>query len=146
MRLAARRPLLAALITTGACFAYRPTALAPEPGSHVRIVFATATAVTTYGGDRESDHWVHPGVLEADGVVQAAASDTLALRLGHLRTAGGSVPNISGQVALLPTAQIAQIEQRRFQAGTTMLTGVGLFALAATTYVMLLIVAITQGF
>lgn len=141
-----RRALLAALITTGACFAYRPVALAPEPGSRVRIVFTSAIAVTTYAGGREQAYQVYPGVLEASGAIQAAASDTVALRLGELRTAAGPVPNITDLVAMLPTARIARIEQRRFQAGTTILAGVGVFTLAAATYVIILIVAITHGF
>jgi hypothetical protein len=85
-------------------------------------------------------------VLEASGAIQAAASDTVALRLGELRTAAGPVPNVTDLVVMLPTARIARIEQRRFQAGTTILAGVGVFTLAAATYVIILIVAITHGF
>ena len=102
-------------------------------------------AVTTHQGQDNASR-TYPGVLEASGTIQAAAGDTVALLLGELHTAGGSLPNVSDQIALLPAAQIARIEQRRFQAGTTILAGVGAFALAATTYVLLLIVAITNGF
>jgi hypothetical protein len=146
MHVAPQRALLAVVITTGACFAYRRAALVPEPGSHVRVVLTTAIAVTTHVPGPKNAHRVYPGVLEASGAIEAAAGDTVALRLGELRTAGGPVPDVSGQVAMLPTAHIARIEQRRFQAGTTILAGVGLFALAATTYVILLIVAITHAF
>jgi len=102
-------------------------------------------AVTTHEG-QDNAYRTYPGVLEASGTIQAAAGDTVALRLGELHTAGGSVSNVSDQIALLPAAQIARIEQRRFQAGTTILAGVGAFALAATTYVFLLIIAITNAF
>jgi hypothetical protein len=85
-------------------------------------------------------------VWEASGAIQAAAGDTIALRLGELRTAAGPIPDLSDQIAMLPTNQIARIEQRRFQAGTTILTGVGALALAATAYVILLIVAMMRGF
>ena len=145
MHVAPRRALLVAVITTAACFAYRPTALAPEPGSRVRVVFTTAIAVTTYTGAQENAQRVYPGVLEASGAIQAAAGDTVALRLGELRTAAGPVPNVSEQIALLPTGQIARIEQRRFRAGNTILLGVGVSILAFTTYVVLLIVAITRA-
>jgi hypothetical protein len=138
--------LLAAVIASGACFAYRRTALAPEPGSHVRIVFTTAVAVLTRAGGREKADRVYPDVLEASGAIQAAAGDTISLRLGELRTATGPIPNLSDRIALLPTAQIARIEQRRFQAGTTILAGVGAFALAATAYLIVLIAAMMRGF
>ena len=140
------RMFLTAVIATGACFAYRRTALAPEPGSRVRIVFTTAVGVMTRAGGREETDRVYPDVLEASGAIQAAAGDTIALRLGELRTAVGPIPNLSDQIAMLPTAQIARIEQRRFQAGTTILAGVGAFALAATAYVIVLIVAMMRGF
>jgi hypothetical protein len=141
-----RKALLAAAITTQACYAYRPAELTPEPGSRVRVVFTTAIAVTTYAGGRDTAQQVYPGVLEASGAIQAAASDTIALRLGELRTAAGPVPNVSDQVAMLPTAQVAHIEQRRFQAGATVLVGVGVLAVAATTYIVVIIAAITRAF
>lgn len=141
-----RAALLGAWLTTSACYAYRPVALAPTPGSRVRIVFTSSIAVTTVQPGLDSTRRTHPGVLEANGTIQAAASDTIALRLGELRTAAGSLPNVSGQVALLPTAPIARIEARRFQAGTTILAGVGVSALALATYLILLIVALTKGF
>ena len=142
----APRMLLAVVIATGACFAYRRTALTPEPGSRVRIVFTTAMAVTTLAGGREKTDRVYPDVLEASGAIQAAAGDTIALRLGELRTAAGPIPNLADQIAMLPTARVARIERRRFQAGTTLLAGVGAFALAATAYVIVIIVAMMRGF
>jgi hypothetical protein len=142
---APRKALLAAVATTAACFAYRPAAPTPQPGARVRVVFATAIAVTTHAGGQEGAHRMYPGVLEASGTIQAAASDTLALRLGELRTAAGPIPNVSDQVAMLPTAQIARMEQRRFQAGSTILMGVGVVVVAATASILVLIVALTRA-
>lgn len=146
MRVTVRAALLGVSLTTSACYAYKPVALAPTPGSRVRIMFTTSIVATTLQPGSDSTRRTHPGVLEASGTIQAAASDTVALRLGELRTATGALPNVSGQVALLPTAQIARIEERRFQAGTTALAGVGVSALALTTLVILLIVDITRAF
>lgn len=112
----------------------------------MRIVFTSALVVTTLGPGADSGRHTYSGVLEASGTIEAAASDTVAVRLGELRTAAGPVPNVSAQVALVPTAQIARIEERRFQAGTTLLGGVGLTALALGAYVVLLVVAITRSF
>jgi hypothetical protein len=137
--------LLAALITTEGCFAYRPAPLTPEPGSRVRVVFTTAMAVTTNAADGDNSQRVYPGVLEAGGTVQAVGGDTLALRLGELRTAAGPVPGVSGRIALLPTGQIARIEQRRLMAGSTILLAAGVSILALTTLVVLLIVAVTRS-
>jgi len=140
------RALLGACLTACACYAYRPVALAPVPGSRVRIVLASAMAVTTLHLGPDSTRRTYPGVLEAGGTIQAAASDTVALSLGELRTAAGSLPDMSGQVALLPVAQIARIEERRFQAGTTILAGVGVSTLALAVYVILITVSLTKGF
>lgn len=146
MPLTARIALFGASVATGACYAYRPVAQAPTAESRVRIVFASALTVTTLTIGGDDSLRTYPGVFEASGIIQAAAKDTIALRLGELRTAAGSVPNVSAQVAMLPTATIARIEQRRFQAGTTILVGVGISALALAAYVIVLIVAITKGF
>jgi len=146
MRITVPAALLGVCFTASACFAYRPVALAPAPGSHVRIVFTSSSVVATFQPGPDSTRRAHSGVLEASGTIEAAASDTVALHLGELRTAAGSVPAVSGQVALLPTDQIARIEERRFQAGTTALAGVGAAALSLTALVVLVIVAITKGF
>lgn len=146
MRVTVRAALLGAWVTTSACYAYHPVALAPTPGSRVRIVFTSSTVVATWQPGPDSTRHTYPGVLEASGTIQAAASDTVALRLGELRTAAGLVASVSDQVAMLPTAHIARIEERRFQAGTTALAGGAALALAATAFVVVIIVAITRGF
>lgn len=146
MRMTVQAALLGAWLTASACYAYRPVTLAPTPGAHVRIVFITSIVVATVQLGPDSTRHTHPGVLEASGIIQAAAGDTVALHLGELRTTAGSVPDVSGQVALLPTAAIARIDERRFQAGTTALTGLGAAALALTALVILLTVTITKGF
>jgi hypothetical protein len=138
--------LLGAWLAVGACYAYRPAALVPAPGARVRIVFATATIVTTVATAPGSTRHTYPGVLEASGTIQAAASDTVALRVDELRTATGSLRDAAGHVALLPTRQIARIEERRFQAGTTALAGVGVSTLALAAFIIVVTVALTQGF
>jgi hypothetical protein len=109
------------------------------------VVFTTAITVTTSAGGRENAHGAYSGVLEASGTIQAAASDTVALRLGELRTAAGPVPYVSGQVAMLPTAQIAHMEQRRFQAGTSIVAGATVLLIAGTASIVLLIVTLTRA-
>jgi hypothetical protein len=133
-------------VLAGACFVYRPVTLAPEPGSQVRVIFITALSVITYAGSQGSVRRVHPGVLEASGAIQAVAGDTIALRLGELRTAAGAIPNISDQVALLPSARIGHIEQRRFQAATSLLVSLGALPVATTTLVVLLIADVVHAF
>lgn len=137
--------LLGISIAVNACYAYRPVAVAPASGSRVRVVLASAASVTTMVPGREDTRRVIAGVLEANGRIQAAARDTLALRLGELQTAAGAVPDVQDQVALVPTAQIARIEERRFQAGTTLLAGTGFAMVALGTFVMLLIITLTKA-
>lgn len=136
--------LWGAWLACGACYAYRPAAVVPAPGAHVRIIFFTATVVTTAGPD--STRHTYAGVFEASGTITAAASDTVALHVDELRTAAGAIGDAAGQVALLPTRQIARIEERRFQAGTTALAGVGASTLALAAFIIAVTVAITKGF
>jgi hypothetical protein len=91
-------------------------------------------------------HHTYDGVLEAGGVIQAASADTIALRLGELRTATASIPGVANQIALLPIARVARIEQKRFQPGTTVLVSVAVSVLALTAYIVLLTAAIFKGF
>jgi hypothetical protein len=146
MRAARRAVLLGAYGMLAGCFAYRPAPLSPAPGARVRIVLASAVEIATTQSGADSARRSHPGVLEASGTVQAAAADTIALRLGELRTAQGAVPGVAGRVALVPTGQIAKIEEWRFQAGTTALVGFGAATLALTTFLVVVIVAMTRGF
>lgn len=145
MRVAVRSALLGALGAAAACYAYRSVPVAPAPGSRVRIVLISATTVATFGPGLEDRRRSYPGVLEAGGTLQAAAGDSVAVRLGELRTATGAVADVSGQVALVPTARIARIEQRRFQAGTTLLVGAGASLLALTVYVVILTVVLVRA-
>lgn len=145
MRARGRAALLGAWLAGTACYAYRPVTLAPTPGARVRIMFTTSLIIATLAPGPDTVHRTYPGVLEASGTIQAAAADTVALRLGELRTAAGQVPDVSGHIALLPTARIARIEERRFQAGTTILAGVGLSALALAAFLTLITIALTKG-
>lgn len=115
MRSALRIALLGIVVATGACSGYRRAATVPEPGARVRIVLTTAQDVATVAalGARQ----VHPGVLEVSGTMQAAAADTLAVRLGDLHTAAGALPGLTGQTALIPAAAIASMERRQLVVG-----------------------------
>ena len=146
MRAMVRLACIGYLVTTGACFAYRSVAAAPAPGARVRIVFAGAIPITVLSPAPAGTRLTHPAVLEATGTIQAAAADTLALRLGELRTAAGPVPDLSGYVALLPTAQIARIEERKFQPVTTILTAGGVAAVALTAFLVVVLAAMMKGF
>jgi hypothetical protein len=137
--------LLAAVLTSGACYRYRPVAPPPAPGARVRVVFRNPLDVATLELGRDTTRRIHPGIFEASGTIEAATADTVALLLGQLRTRAGPLPSPSGEVALLPTSQIARIEERRFQPGTTLVAGVGAAALALTAYVVIAIVAITKA-
>ena len=132
-------------IAAAACYAYRPVPVAPATGSRVRIVLTSAMSVSAMVPGREDTRRAIPGVLEATGRIEAAAGDTVALRLGELRTADGAVPGIADEVALVPTAQIARIEERRFQAGTTLLAGAGLSLVVFSTFIVLLIVVLVRS-
>lgn len=146
MRVTVAAVLLGAVLGTGACYAYRPASLAPAPGARVRIVLVSSVDVSTFEPGSENMRRVHPAVMEASGTVRAAAGDTVVLTLGELRTAYGPLPGLAGQIALLPVSQVARIEERRFQAGATLATGLGLSLLALSTFVVVVIVAITKGF
>jgi hypothetical protein len=45
----------------------------------------------------------------------------------------------------VPTAQIARIEERRFQAGTTLLAGAGLSLVVFSVFIVLLIVVVVRS-
>lgn len=113
------------MATTG-CFAYRPTPLAPAPGAKVRIVLKSPMTIATAADTALRSRRSYERVCEATGTVTAVAGDTIALRLGELRTPAGSIPGVTRQVALLPTASITSIQERRFEAGQTFLAGLGL--------------------
>ena len=144
MRVATRRALLGVLLATGACVGYRRVDTAPAPGSHVRIVLATARDVTTVTstGARET----HAEVLEVSGTIEAASADTVAVRLGELRTASGAIGRLEGRTVLLPVAHIARIERRELQAGRTALAGIGLATLALAAFLIVIIGALTKGY
>lgn len=140
------RAVLLLAVCTGGCYAYRPVAVAPAPETRVRVVFTNALVVTTVPSGPDSMRHTYPGVLEIRGVIRAAAGDSVALLLDDVRTAQGSVRDVAGQTALVPTAQIARIEERHFQAGRTALGGVGVAALALAVYITIVLASITKSF
>jgi hypothetical protein len=122
------------------CYAYRPAPVAPVAGSRVRIVLTSESPVVVMTMGRADTRRSIPAVLEVSGVMQASAADTVVVRLGQLRTAAGAAAAVAGDVALVPAALISRIEERRFQAGTTLLAGAG-FAVIATGVLMVLLIA-----
>lgn len=144
LRLAA----LAALagLSAAGCYTYREVPRTPIPTSAVRVVFKASQVLTTLPLAPDTIRHTYRGILEASGVVNAAAGDSLALRLGELRVATGSVGDVEGQVVMIATDAVARFEERRFQAGTTALAGVGAAALAMTALLVLTIAAIARSF
>ncbi len=144
MRLSLRAALFAAILVTGACFAYRPVAPAPTPGGEERIVLRTAVAVATVVDGGDGARRSYPDVMEVRGTVRGVG-DTLAIRLGELRTAAGPVPGVSGRIALLPATSIAEIRERRVQVGRTLLA-VGGVALLIAAFVTAMQVSVMTSY
>jgi hypothetical protein len=139
------RAVLAGLLAAG-CYAYRAVPTTPVPTSAVRVVFKTAQVLTTIPLAPDTLPRIYAGVLEASGVIEAGAGDSLAIRLGELRGATGSVGDVDGQVVMIAAAQVERFEERRFQAGTTALAGFGAAALALTALLVVTIAAIVRSF
>ncbi len=137
-------PLCVALIS-GACYAYRSTPVAPAAGARVRIVLVSAEPITVLPAGSGESRRIVQGVVEVRGRMEAAGADTAVVRLGELRTAEGTVAVPEGLVALVPAAVISRIEERRFQAGTTLLAGTGFAMVALGTFIVLLIVTLTKA-
>jgi hypothetical protein len=132
------------VLANAGCYGYRPVETAPAPGSRVRIVLTNATDVQSIAPP--GSPLTHPGVLEVSGTIVASSTDTVAVRLGELRTATGSFPGVGGRTALLPVARIGRVEARRFQAANTALAGVGVATIAVGAFLIVLIVTLTTGF
>jgi len=132
--------LAAVLAAAPGCYAYRPAPPTPNPDATVRIVLVGPSTLTTL-----SPAVKHEAVLEAAGRVTAVGGDTLAIRLGELRTGAGVIPGLSGQVALIPRNAILSIQERRFQGGLTFLAGLGALGIAATILTVVLIGAIIRA-
>lgn len=115
---------LAALFSVTACYGFRPVETTPRPGSRVRVALLSASSITTIGAAGVRDSSV--GVLELSGTIEAAAADTVSIRLGELRTATGPLPTVVGTLALLPTVRVARIEERKIQPGRSAAAGIGI--------------------
>ena len=140
-----RAALLGCWLLAGGCYAYRQVMVVPAPEARVRVVLDRSTDVTTMPADRDSARTTYPDVLEANGTVVAATGDTIALRLGELRSITGKFPGTSGRTALVPAKRVVRIEERKFQAGTTFLGGLGLSLLAVGAFVVVITVALVRG-
>lgn len=138
-------PLLLVASVSAACYAYRTTAVAPDAGASVRIVLNSAAPITAMTPGREESRHAVAGVLEVRGRFVAGAADTLVVRLGELRTAAGAAPEADEQVALVPTALIARIDERRFQAGTTLLGLTGLAMIALCAFLVVIVATLTKA-
>jgi len=139
-RLASALPL--AVLACGACYAYRPAPVAPAAGARVRLVLTAAAQIVVMAPGRAETRRSIPDVLEATGVMEASSADTVVLRLGELRTAAGAAADVAADVALIPASLISRIEERRFQAGTTLLAGAGFALIAMGVLMTVLIVSI----
>jgi hypothetical protein len=138
-------PLLLVASASAACYAYRTTAVAPDAGARVRIVLSSAAPITAMTPGREESRHAVAGVLEVSGRFEAGAADTLVVRLGELRTAAGAAPDVSQQVALVPASLIARIDERRFQAGTTLLAATGFAMIALCAFLVVIVATITKA-
>jgi hypothetical protein len=99
----------------------------------------------TTATDAERPARSYDRVLELSGIIAAAAADTIALRLGELRTAAGPVAGTAREVVLVPTAAIASIAERRFQMGQTVGLGLGVVTLAVSVFLVVIIVTLTKA-
>jgi hypothetical protein len=123
-----RRMVVLLLVLTSACFSYRTLETGPVPGRHVKITLAGPTAIeTVLGGVRDTS----VGVIEATGTVRAATADTITLALDGLYTIEGLLPGSAGVVAYVPARQVTRVQEREFEAGKTVATGIGVYGLAA---------------
>ncbi len=143
MRVPVRTALVAAVLVTVGCYTYRPVARQGAPGAEVRIVLRSAAVVVTVGEGGDGTRRSYPDVVEVRGTIRTGG-DTLSIRLGDLRTAAGSVPDVSGPIALLPAAEIGEIRERRLQGGRTLLA-VGGLALIIATIVTAMQVSVATG-
>lgn len=136
--------LVGIAFATAACFGYRRVESVPAPGARVRLVLVTASdiATVTAGGTRER----HARILEVHGTISASAEDTVAVRLGELRSESGALRGVKGRTALVATTAIGRLEQRRFLAANTALAGVGAMTLSITAFLVVIIISLTRGF
>lgn len=144
----ALRRLRASLILSVAlagCYGYRPARVAPEPGTRVRLVFIAATTIRLSPATAEDPPGLYENVLEASGVIEATSRDTIALRLGELRSADGPIAVRAHAVALVPVDRVARVSERHLAAGRTALGGAGMLLLAMTTLIVLLIITVTKA-
>lgn len=126
------------------CFGYRPSSLTPAPGATARIVLRSPRTIPVAAGPGEQRR-AYAQVLEARGTIVAVSGDTIALRLGELRTETGGIPSVSRDVVLLPAEAIDVVEVRHFQLGRTLGVGLGISVLAFTVLVVALIVTLTKA-
>jgi hypothetical protein len=139
------RGVLLAIVMAAACFRYQPASLSPAAGTRVRVVLKTPTSVVIAELHAEGQRLEIPSVLEASGVIVAAAADTISLRLGELRTISGGVAGVENRVALVPVQSIAAVSEKRLDTGRTLLSGAGLLLVGAGAALIVLVVIVTKA-
>ena len=139
--------VVAASTVSFACYGYQSVKTAPSPGADVRLTLKSASTIFTSASTPSAspnERVAREGVFEVSGTLMAASGDTLVVRLGTLSTSRGAIGGVSNHVALIPADRIASIQERRFQAGLTLLGGVGLVFVATAVLLTILIVALTK--
>jgi hypothetical protein len=109
------------------------------------VVLKTPTSVVIAELHAEEQRLEVPSVLEATGVIVAAAADTISLRLGELRTISGGVAGVENRVALVPVRSIAAVSEKRLDTGRTLLSGAGLLLVGAGAALIVLVVIVTKA-
>lgn len=140
-----RVQLVGVLFLAAGCYGYRPVNLVPSPGASVRLVLVGATRIAVQPAASESVRARYDQVLEVSGTVEATSRDTVAIRLGELRTAAGPIAGSAHGVALVPLDRVSRVTERHLQAGRTLVGGAGVLLLATTVLVVVLIVTVAKA-
>ena len=138
------RGALLVMLLAVACFRYQPTNFTPAAGTHVRLVLKTPTAVVI-AATAESERREVASVLEASGTTIAVAADTISLRLGELRTVSGRVADVENAIVLVPVPSIASVNEKRLDAGRTLLGGAALVVVSAGAVMLALIAVLVKA-
>jgi len=128
------------------CYAWREVPRTPTPAATVRVVFRTSQTLSSVPVPGDTVVHTYGGVMEAKGVVRAAAADSFALALGELRSATGPIAGVDGRVVMIASSEVARFEERRFQAGASALAGIGAASVALTVMIAVAIGAVIHSF
>ena len=132
--------LVLAFLSGAACYSYRPQSPAPADAS-VRVRLNAPSAVATLSEPGDSLPRVCPDALEVQGILMAAAPDTLFVRIREIRGPRGELEGWAGRVAAIPVALTDRVDTRQVSVVRTALLGVAAFGVAGTAYIMALVLA-----